>query len=268
MTGQLLLIGDSDVDLWSTTQEVFPGSHDMAISGYTCANLLGKGDAYYSLQDALTKFQPSQVFLICGENDIDGGGKSAEVTFRRLKKVVEMVTAGGARVFMMGTKPEPQFAMSNNDATLLDTYQAYDAMVQGLAASLAAKAGCGEPPPLVFYDSYNSFIDNCNPYSYYQNDLFHMDPSGYAVVETATKLMLTNTTGCQVWRSGVCVQGTGATTVPAASCVDTKPSKCRKLSNKSARQLRRRCVGSMLSDCAASCCFQCDTASSTSATAE
>ena len=261
VTGKLLLIGDSDVDLWPSTHSIFPGSYDVGYAGYTCANLLGHGDTYYDLQAALLKFQPSKVFLICGENDIDGGGKSAEVTFARLKKVVAMITATGARVYMMGTKPEPQFALSNNNANLLNTYQAYDAMAQGLAASLAASAGCEAPPPLVFYDSYNSFIDNCNPYSYYQNDLFHMDPSGYAVVETAVKLMLADTTGCQVWRSGVCVQGTGATTAPVVSCVDAKPY-CSRIRNKHARRKRRICAkDSWLSNCAASCCFQCDAAS-------
>ena len=262
VTGQLLLIGDSDVDLWPSTHSVFPGSYDIGYAGYTCNNLLGNGDAYYDLQAALSTFKPSRVFLICGENDMDGGGKSASVTFSRLKKVVAMITASGARVFMMGTKPEPQFALSNNDATLLTTYQAYDTMVQGLAASLAATAGCNASPPLVVYDSYSSFIDNCNPYSYYQNDLFHMDPSGYAVVETAAKLMMTDTSGCQVWRSGVCVQGgTNVTTAPAASCVDAKPWRCHWLRNKKPWQLRRRCVGSLLSDCAATCCFLCNSAS-------
>ena len=116
-----------------------------------------------------------------------------------------MIQASGARVYMMGTKPEPHFAQPNT-ANLLSTYQAYDVKVQGLAASLAASAGTRKLPPLVVYDSYNSLIDKCNPYSFYQNDLFHLSKSGYNFVETSVKAMLADSSGCQVWQWCLCAR--------------------------------------------------------------
>jgi hypothetical protein len=171
-----------------------------------------------------------------------------------------MIQASGARLFMMGTKPEPQFAQPDT-ANLLSTYQAYDAKVKGLAAFLAVSAGARNLPPLVVYDSYNSLIDHCNPYSFYQNDLFHLSASGYAFVETSIKAMVADTSGCQVWRSGVCVQGPSAQTVAASLCVDASSSQCTWLSGRSANQLRKSCVGSTLTACSATCCYQCPSAS-------
>jgi len=260
VTGQLLLVGDSDVDYWPSTHNAFPGSYDLGYGGYTCNNLLGEDGPSFDFQAALSTFKPSQVFLICGENDIDGGGASADVTFARLQQVVEMIRASGARLFMMGTKPEPQFAQPNT-ANLLSTYQAYDVMVQGLAASLAASAGTRSLPPLVVYDSYNSLIDLCNPYSFYQSDLFHLSAPGYSFVEAPVKAMLADTSGCQVWRSGVCVQGPSAQTVSASRCVDAISSQCTSLSGLSATQLQSSCVGATLSACSGTCCYQCSSAS-------
>ena len=186
-TGLMLFVGDSDVDYWATNA-AFPGSYNVGVGGDTCKNVLNLLDSF------LSTFAPSAVVLVCGENDL-AGGKSVAKTFERFSNVVAKITAAGARVVYMGTKPEP-------DSTGLHAeYVQYDQSIRGLVTSLA-------DGPLAMVDVYESFEALGNPRSLYASDELHLSSSGYGHWTTWATGALADSS-CVVWLSGACVQRAG-----------------------------------------------------------
>merc|ERR1719203_2072628 len=245
--GQLLLVGDSDIDYWSWSERVFPGSSDVGYGGYTCKALLGQGrDVYYNLDAMLSTFAPSKVLLVCGENDFNSDSVAAR--FDRFEKVVAKITATDASVLYISTEPEP------GTTSLHGMYRDYDARVKGLAKSLKVSAGPSMQPPLVVFDSYNTFLDQCNPQTFYQRDLLHLSSAGYKVWEDGAKLALADLSGCEVWRSGVCTQGAGSQPPPPPAVCADQGSACGSLANLRKKAKWKQC---QTATCAASCCTGC-----------
>ena len=192
--GELMLVGDSDIDYWRSTHTTFPRSNNVGVGGDTCKSVRNEADAM------LAAFAPSWVLLVCGENDL-AVGKSVSATMARLRAAVKKMVAAGARVLYIGTKPE------RDSQALWPRYVEYDAAVSEYAASLAASAAAaGLPPPLVFIDSYRGFNDLSNPISLYASDELHLSGEGYAQWESWAQIALSADTGCFEWRSGLCVR--------------------------------------------------------------
>ena len=192
--GELLLVGDSDIDYWRSTYSTFPRSHNIGVGGSTCKEVRDEADAM------LAAFAPSLVICVCGENDL-AAGKSVSATMALLRSAVEKMVAAGARVLFIGTKPE------RDSQALWPQYVGFDAAVCEYAASLAASAtAAGLPPPLVFIDSYGGFNDLSNPISLYASDGLHLSGEGYAQWESWTQIALSADAGCFEWRSGLCVR--------------------------------------------------------------
>ena len=204
--GELLLVGDSDIDYWHNTYTTFLMSHNVGVGGDTCKNVRDEADAM------LAAFVPSWVLLVCGENDL-AVGKSVSATMARLRSAVEKMVAAGARVLYIGTKPE------RDSQGLWDQYVDYDAAVLEFAASLAATA-VGLPPPLVFIDSYQGFNDLSNPTSLYASDELHLSGEGYTMWESWAQLALSPSPAdalCFAWRNGLCVRSSSGTAAPYPS---------------------------------------------------
>ena len=97
--GGVLFAGDSDVECWGTN-DAFPGSSNTGVSGDTCKQVMQR------LADELDQHNPTEVVLVCGENDL-AFGASVLTAFACWKDAVEKINDHGARVIYMGTKPEP-----------------------------------------------------------------------------------------------------------------------------------------------------------------
>ena len=210
--GELLLVGDSDIDYWHNTYTTFPRSHNVGVGGDTCKNVRNEADAM------LAAFAPSWVLLVCGENDL-AAGQSVSATMARLRSAVEKMVAAGARVLYIGTKPE------RDSQGLWDQYVDYDAAVLEYAASLAATA-VGRPP-LVFIDSYQGFNDLSNPTSLYASDELHLSGEGYTMWESWAQLALSPSPAdaqCFAWRSGLCVRSSLPPAVPPATPPTVPPA--------------------------------------------
>ena len=224
--GEILLVGDSDIDYWRSTHTTFPRSNNVGVGGDTCKSVRNEADAM------LAAFAPSWVLLVCGENDL-AVGKSVSATMARLRAAVEKMVAAGARVLYIGTKPE------RDSDGLWDLYVDYDAAVLQYAASLAATAvGL---PPLVFIDSYQGFNDLGNPTSFYASDKLHLSAEGYIMWESWAQVALSPRSAdalCFEWRSGLCVQSS-----PCAGTDSPKQcrSKCRKAWKKACAKTFRSC---------------------------
>ena len=210
--GELLLVGDSDIDYWHSTYSTFPRSHNVGVGGDTCRNVRNEADAM------LAAFAPSWVLCVCGENDL-ANGVSVSATMTRLRSAIEKMTAAGARVLFIGTKPE------RDSMGLWDKYVDYDARVSEYAATLAASAA-GLPPPLVFIDSYKGFNDLSNPTSLYRSDELHLSGEGYAKWENWAQIALSPSPAdalCFEWRSGLCVRSSTPSPPPPSPALPSSP---------------------------------------------
>mmetsp|Transcript_74487 Transcript_74487/g.231111 ORF Transcript_74487/g.231111 Transcript_74487/m.231111 type:complete len:450 (-) Transcript_74487:89-1438(-) len=191
-TGQTLFVGDSDIDYWHTSGTAVPGSYNVGIGGNTC------NDVQQEIDFLLQSFQPSWVVLICGENDLSYGTGVSQ-TFSRWRSIVEKIFASGAKVAMLGTKPER--ATQN----LHSKYQQYDARIKGYAAADAAR---GAPARLFFVDSFEAFTAMGNPDSLYDPseapEYLHLGPNGYAHFDRWAALAMTNLFGCVIWEGDAC----------------------------------------------------------------
>lgn len=63
VAGHVLLVGDSDIDLWPMTAGI-ADSYNVGVSGATCADVLSEIDMM------LDTFSPAVVIIVCGENDL------------------------------------------------------------------------------------------------------------------------------------------------------------------------------------------------------
>ena len=187
--GEMLLVGDSDIDYWFNWSAVFEDANNVGFGGYTCREVEDE------VQLFIETFQPSVVVLVCGENAISWG-YNVSSTFEVFRNVVDQYISGGAKVIYIGTKPEP------DTTDLHDEYREYDNLIWNLAANMS---GNGEPS-FVMIDSYGGFEALGNPESLYANDSLHLSAEGYQLWTEWVNLAFYNT-NCFVWRSGVCVDG-------------------------------------------------------------
>lgn len=194
-TGNVLWIGDSDVDFWKNTAEISPGSHNVAIAGSTCEDILGYMD------DMVNAFLPETVVLVCGENDLFDS--SAAEAFSRLSRVVDKLNALGTRVIFMGTKDEP------DSSSLWSKYAKYDTKVKKLAENLAASS-TENVSALTFVDVNAGFKDIGNPDSLYGPDELHLSHEGYALWDEWVTLALDDDS-CVIWQSGSCTMNITST---------------------------------------------------------
>jgi len=152
--------------------------------GSTCQQWTNRIDRF------LTKFKPSTVVLVCGENDLAEGDSPAQV-FRNFQKIVTKLTASGADVVYLGTKPEP------STKNLHSKYRQYDALIREYYEQQPQKN-------LVMIDVYPSFVELGNPRNLYARDKLHLSKNGYGYWNTWLQASLDDK-GCRRWQSGNCV---------------------------------------------------------------
>merc|ERR1712224_73606 len=181
----ILFAGDSDIELWKYTNQLYPNSVNRGDGGSTCQQWTNRIDRF------LTKFKPSTVVLVCGENDLAEGDSPAQV-FRNFQKLVTKITESGASVVYLGTKPEP------STKRLHSKYRSYDALIREYYEQQETKN-------LVMIDVYPSFVELGNPRNLYARDRLHLSKNGYNYWNLWLQASLDDTSGCKRWQSGSCV---------------------------------------------------------------
>jgi lysophospholipase L1-like esterase len=184
-------VGDSDVDFWKEVESTF-GTHfpndsshgtaayNVGYGGYTCEDVKNESS------DFVSAFEPSKVVLVCGENDLSDGSTPA-VTFASYQTAVMPYVHSGAT-----KKTEPATIGLHNK------YKKLDSLIKDWAATLDGQ--------LVFIDTSGGFEDLGNGVDLYDGDKLHLSEVGYQYWEQWLTIALEDSSNCQVWRSGVCVQ--------------------------------------------------------------
>jgi lysophospholipase L1-like esterase len=192
VTGGVLWIGDSDTDYWENTGLIAPGSHNVAVGGYTCEEVLKYFDTM------METFAPNKIIMTCGENDLLDA--TVDETFARFSAIVDKVVAMGSTLIAFGTKDEP------DTSELWQKYADYDSRIMTLAESISTNVV--SEPSLVFVDVNAGFKGIGNPGSLYAGDGLHLSSEGYALWDAWASLALAEAEGntsCVIWRGGDCV---------------------------------------------------------------
>jgi len=193
----ILFAGDSDIELWKNTDQLYPGSVNKGDGGSTCKQWTNRIDQW------LDKYQPTTVVLVCGENDL-AYGDSPSKAFQNFKKVVDKISDSGATPIYFGTKPEP------STKGLHAQYRKYDALIRDHYEEKSQS-------PFVMIDVYPVFVKLGNPNSLYRNDRLHLSNEGYGYWNTWLQAELDDTSGCRHWMNGECTLASGDDSNPVST---------------------------------------------------
>jgi len=194
----ILFAGDSDIEFWENTDQLYPGSVNKGDGGTTCRQWTNRIDEW------LDEYQPTVVVLVCGENDIAEGDSPSEA-FQNFQKVVNKISDSGATTIHFGTKPEPL------TKDLHEKYRNYDALIRDHYEEKSQK-------PFVMIDVYPAFVELGNPESFYQNDRLHLSNEGYDSWNTWLQAELDDSSGCRRWMNGECTLASGDDSNPVSEC--------------------------------------------------
>ena len=195
--GGILYVGDSDIDYWIESPTVGTNySYNIGIGGFTCGDLL-ENDMDLNLENFLDYFAPSNVVLVCGENDL-AYGESVDATLENLANVIDAILDHGASIVYLGTKNEP------STQALWSSYKKYVTRVRTLAEELCSPS----TPRVAFVDVQAGFSALGNPDSLYAPDELHLSDEAYALWSEWTKAALEDETGCCSWEGTECVYNT------------------------------------------------------------
>jgi len=102
----ILMIGSSSFTKWKDVQEYFP-EHTLLNRGFGGSSLT---DVIYYANDVVLKYQPKQILIYCGENDIAGSSLvTADTVFERFKILYGIIRSKFKKIpiAFISMKPSP-----------------------------------------------------------------------------------------------------------------------------------------------------------------
>ncbi|HNU87479.1 MAG TPA: GDSL-type esterase/lipase family protein [Ferruginibacter sp.] len=105
-TGKILFVGSSSFTKWKDVQEYFPG-HPIVNRGFGGSTLL---DVTRYEADAIFPYQPKQIVIYCGENDIaNDSSVTGKMVFERFKQLFTDIRSKFPEVpvIYISMKPSP-----------------------------------------------------------------------------------------------------------------------------------------------------------------
>jgi lysophospholipase L1-like esterase len=163
----ILFIGSSSFTRWTDVSEYFPG--------YTITNRAFGGstlpDQIRYFYEVIVPYQPKQIFIYCGENDLAYSELvTADEVFRRFKTLYAMIRVyfPGAMVDYVSIKPSPSREKIQE---------------QVKAANAKIKAFLSKEKKAAFINIYDAMLDANGKMreELYVQDRLHMKPEGYKI---------------------------------------------------------------------------------------
>lgn len=163
----ILFIGSSSFTKWKDVNTYFP-NYTIINRGFGGSTLV---DVIRYAYDVILPYQPKQVVIYCGENDLASQDSiSAEEVLNRVKTLFSIVRTNlpNATISYVSIKPSP-----------------VRANIQGkvLAANVLIKAFLKKQKNTAFINVYNAMLDANGQMreELYVADRLHMKPEGYAI---------------------------------------------------------------------------------------
>ncbi len=164
----ILFIGSSSFRFWTDVQSYFPG-YTIINRGFGGSSLT---DVIHFAPAILFPYQPKQVVIYCGENDLAGDTSvTSKVVFARFKTLYQMVRnhlGNKVNVVYVSIKPSPSRE---------------NLLPKMIAANALIKQYVSEQKNTSFADVFHAMLDansKLRP-ELYKDDHLHMKPEGYAI---------------------------------------------------------------------------------------
>jgi lysophospholipase L1-like esterase len=166
-THPILFVGSSSFTKWTDVQNYFPG-YTILNRGFGGSTLL---DVLRYEEDVIFKYDPKQIVIYCGENDLaESDTVTAAMVVDRFKKLFSEIRAVYPKIpiVFISLKPSPsrwymrERAMAAND--MIGKYLKKEKNAQFVSVWNAMLGPDGKPMPGIFIE-----------------DNLHMNASGYAI---------------------------------------------------------------------------------------
>src|SRR5688500_9535236 len=168
---QILFIGSSSFTMWTDVQNSFPG-YPIINRGFGGSSL---PDIILHANDIILPYQPKQIFIYCGENDLAASDTiTPGIVFNRFQQLFFLIRAWlpAVPVVYISMKPSPsrQHLMSK----MLSTNR--------MIKKFLKKKKCGS-----FVDVYHKMLDTDGMplKDIFLEDQLHMNAKGYAIWQKA-----------------------------------------------------------------------------------
>jgi lysophospholipase L1-like esterase len=163
----ILLIGSSSFTNWKDVAKYFP-NHIIINRGFGGSSLPHM--TMYA-EDIIFKYNPKQIIIYCGENDLTGGPSiTADTIFERLKSLHQLIRSRYKKVPIayISMKPSP------SREKYLEAMQKANGLIKNFMA---------EQKKSSYIDVYNSMLDaNGNILTHiFLSDKLHMNAEGYKI---------------------------------------------------------------------------------------
>lgn len=163
----ILFVGSSSFTKWTDVQDYFPG-YPIINRGFGGSSL---PDVIRYAGDIIFPYQPKQIVIYCGENDLAASDTvSAATVIARFKTLFGMIRRqlGEVPVVFVSLKPSPSRA------------RLFPKMIE---VNAAIKSWLATQKKAVFADVYARMLDEKgNPRaSLFVSDMLHMNATGYAI---------------------------------------------------------------------------------------
>ncbi|GAB2538273.1 GDSL-type esterase/lipase family protein [Rufibacter soli] len=174
----ILFVGSSSFTRWKNLQESFPG-YPVVNRGFGGSTLV---DVIKYTYDIILPYQPKQVVIYCGENDLASADSiTAEEAVQRFKTLFGMIRTNlpATRISFVSIKPSPSRASIQEKVK---------------AANKDIKRFLKKQKNTDFIDVYKPMLDpNGNMREeLYVKDRLHMQPEGYAIWQKVITSYLLN----------------------------------------------------------------------------
>lgn len=168
--GEILFVGSSSFRMWDSIQNYFP---DFRIINRGFGGSSLKDVIYYS-DDIIFPYQPKQVVIYCGENDLTEANVDASVVSDRFKILFEMIRKHypGIPIVFVSIKPSPSRKKFRESSE---------------AANAAIRYFLSQQNNTFFVDVYSLMLDshgNPKP-EIFKSDSLHMNSKGYQIWKKA-----------------------------------------------------------------------------------
>jgi lysophospholipase L1-like esterase len=163
----ILLIGSSSFTNWKDVAKYFP-EHTIINRGFGGSSLPHM--TLYA-EDIIFKYNPKQIIIYCGENDLTGGPSiTADTIFHRLKKLHQLIRSRYKKVPIayISMKPSP------SREKYLETMQKGNELIKSFMEKQKKSS---------YIDVYHSMLDaNGNILTHiFLSDKLHMNAEGYKI---------------------------------------------------------------------------------------
>ena len=174
----ILLIGSSSFTNWKDVAKYFP-DHTMINRGFGGSSLPHM--TLYA-EDIIFKYNPKQIIIYCGENDLTGGPSiTADTIFERLKSLHQLIRSRYKKVPIayISMKPSP------SREKYLETMQKANGLIKTFMEQQKKSS---------YIDVYHSMLDaNGNILTHiFLSDKLHMNAEGYKIWQGIIEPYLVN----------------------------------------------------------------------------